>query len=143
FSLLGRPEGVERLGGVDLDELGFEDGVEGVPEGFDGLDEDDPAVLSAGAAVRRECTEAKEALSADTEVSIPVLTPVGQGSVRLHRSEFETMIHPHVEETVSALRRAIASAGVSADQLTAVLLVGGSSPIPLVAQMGSQRLGQS
>jgi molecular chaperone DnaK len=142
FSLLGRPEGVERLGGIDLDELVFEHVVEGLPEAFDGLDEDDPAVLSAVAAVRRECTEAKEALSADTEVSIPVLTPVGQGSVRLHRSEFEAMIHPHVEETVSALQRAIASAGVGADQLTAVLLVGGSSRIPLVAQMVSEQLGR-
>jgi hypothetical protein len=142
FSLLGRPEGIERLGGIDLDELVFEHVVEGLPEAFDGLDESDPAVLSAVAAVRRECTEAKEALSADTEVSIPVLTPVGQGSVRLHRSEFEAMIRPHVEETVGALHRAIASAGVGADQLTAVLLVGGSSRIPLVAQMVSEELGR-
>jgi actin-like ATPase involved in cell morphogenesis len=142
FSLLGRPEGVDRLGGIDLDELVFEHVVEGLPDAFEGLDETDPAVLSAVAAVRRECTEAKEALSADTEVSIPVLTPAGQGSVRLHRSEFEAMIHPHVEETVSALRRAIASAGVGAEQLTAVLLVGGSSRIPLVAQMVSDQLGR-
>src|SRR6185503_975041 len=142
FSLLGRPEGVDRLGGIDLDELVFEHVVEGLPDAFEGLDETDPAVLSAVAAVRRECTEAKEALSADTAVSIPVLTPVGQGSVRLHRSEFEAMIHPHVEETVSALHRAIASAGVTADQLTAVLLVGGSSRIPLVAQMVSEQLGR-
>ncbi len=142
FSLLGRPEGVERLGGIDLDELVFEHVVAGLPEAFEGLDESDPAVLSAVASVRRECTEAKEALSADTEVSIPVLTPVGQGSVRLHRSEFEAMIRPHVEETVTALRRAVASAGVGADQLTAVLLVGGSSRIPLVAQMVSEQLGR-
>ena len=92
--------------------------------------------------MRRECTEAKEALSADTEVSIPVLTPVGRGSVRLHRSEFESMIRPQVEETVDALHRAVASAGVGADQLTAVLLVGGSSRIPLVAQLVSEGLGR-
>ncbi|MBV9920098.1 MAG: Hsp70 family protein, partial [Pseudonocardia sp.] len=142
FSLLGRPEGVDRLGGIDLDELVFEHVVEGLPDAFEGLDESDPAVLSAVAAVRRECTEAKEALSADTEVSIPVLTPVAQGSVRLHRSEFDAMIRPHVEETVSALCRAIASAGVGAEQLTAVLLVGGSSRIPLVTQMVSDQLGR-
>jgi molecular chaperone DnaK len=142
FSLLGRPEGVERLGGIDLDELVFEHVREGLPEAFEGLDETDPAVLSAVAAVRRECTEAKEALSADTEVSIPVLTPAGQGSVRLHRSEFEAMIQPRVEETVSALRRAISSAGMTPEQLTAVLLVGGSSRIPLVAQLVSEQLGR-
>jgi molecular chaperone DnaK (HSP70) len=142
FSLLGRPEGVDRLGGIDLDELVFEHVRDGLPEAFEGLDEADPAVLSAVAAVRRECTEAKEALSADTEVSIPVLTPAGQGSVRLHRSEFEAMIQPRVEETVSALRRAISSAGMTPEQLTAVLLVGGSSRIPLVAQLVSEHLGR-
>ena len=142
FSLLGRPEGVDRLGGIDLDELVFEHVREGLPEAFEGLDETDPAVLAAVAAVRRECTEAKETLSADTEVSIPVVTPAGQGSVRLHRSEFEAMIRPRVEETVTALSRAISSAGVPAEQLTAVLLVGGSSRIPLVAQLVSEQLGR-
>ncbi|MBN9102142.1 MAG: Hsp70 family protein [Pseudonocardia sp.] len=142
FGLMGRPEGVERLGGIDLDELVFEHVREGLPEAFEGLDETDPAVLSAVASVRRECTEAKEALSSDTEVSIPVLTPAGQGSVRLHRSEFEAMIRPQVEETVSALRRAVGSAGLTPEQLTAVLLVGGSSRIPLVAQLVSDQLGR-
>ena len=116
--------------------------MQGLPEAFDGLDETDPAVLSAVAAVRRECTEAKEALSSDTEVSIPVLTPAAQGSVRLHRSEFEAMIRPQVEETVEALRRAIASAGLGPSQLSAVLLVGGSSRIPLVGQLVSEQLGR-
>ena len=57
FSLLGRPEGVERLGGIDLDELVFEHVVEGLPEAFDGLDENDPAVCRrwrpCGASARR------------------------------------------------------------------------------------------
>src|SRR5690606_40421410 len=89
FKLLGRPEGVERLGGIDFDEVVFQHVVAGMPDAFEGLDETDPAVLSAIAAIRRECVEAKEALSSDTEVSIPVLTPAAQGSVRMHRSEFE------------------------------------------------------
>jgi actin-like ATPase involved in cell morphogenesis len=142
FSLLGRPEGLERLGGIDFDEAIFEYVRTSLPEAFADLDEADPAVLSAIAAVRRECTEAKEALSSDTEVSISVLTPVGQGAVRLHRTEFEALIRPQVEDTVDALRRAIHSAGLSAPQLTAVLLVGGSSRVPLVAQLVSEQLGR-
>jgi molecular chaperone DnaK len=142
FTLLGRPEGIERLGGIDFDEVVFEHVRQGLPEAFDGLDETDPAVLSAVAAVRRECTEAKEALSSDTEVSIQVMTPAGQGSVRLHRSEFEAMIRPRVEETVDALRRAVGSAGLAPAQLSAVLLVGGSSRIPLVGQLVSEQLGR-
>jgi actin-like ATPase involved in cell morphogenesis len=142
FGLLGRPEGLERLGGIDFDEVVFEHVRQGLPEAFEGLDESDPAVLSAVAAVRRECAEAKEALSSDTEVSIPVLMPGARGSVRLHRSEFEAMIRPQVEETVEALRRAVTSAGLAPDQLSAVLLVGGSSRIPLVGQLVSEQLGR-
>jgi molecular chaperone DnaK len=142
FGLLGRPEGLERLGGVDFDEVVFEHVREGLPAAFEGLDDTDPAVLSAVSRVRRECTEAKEALSSDTEVSIPVLLPASRGSVRLHRSEFEALIRPHVEETVTALRRAVGSAGLTPEQLTAVLLVGGSSRIPLVAQLVSEQLGR-
>jgi molecular chaperone DnaK len=142
FGLLGRPEGLERLGGVDFDEAVFEHVREGLPAAFEDLDDSDPAVLSAVSRVRRECTEAKEALSSDTEVSIPVLMPASRGSVRLHRSEFEAMIRPHIEETVTAMRRAVASAGLEPEQLTAVLLVGGSSRIPLVAQLVSEQLGR-
>jgi molecular chaperone DnaK len=142
FALTGRPEGVERLGGIDFDEVVFEHVRAGLPEAFEGLDDTDPAVLSAVAAIRRECTEAKEALSSDTDVSIAVLTPAGQGSVRLHRSEFEAMIRPRIEETVDALRRAVTSAGLEPDQLSTVLLVGGSSRIPLVAELVSEQLGR-
>jgi actin-like ATPase involved in cell morphogenesis len=142
FKLLGRPEGVDRLGGIDFDEIVFQHVVAGMPEAFEGLDENDPAVLSAIAALRRECVEAKEALSSDTEVSIPVLTPAAQGSVRMHRSEFEAAIRPQVEDTVDALQRAVASAGLAPQQLSAVLLVGGSSRIPLVGQLVSELLGR-
>ncbi|MHA6784850.1 Hsp70 family protein [Pseudonocardia saturnea] len=142
FGTIGRPEGIERLGGVDFDQVVFDHVRAGMPEAFDGLDDTDPAVLAAVASVRRECSEAKEALSSDTEVSIPVLLPGSQGSVRLHRSEFEALIRPQIEETVTALRRAVASAGLTPDQLTAVLLVGGSSRIPLVAQLVSEQLGR-
>src|SRR4051794_38413780 len=142
FGLLGRPEGLERLGGVDFDEAVFEHVRQGMPAAFEALDDTDPEVLAAVARVRRECTEAKEALSSDTEVSIPVMLPGARGSVRLHRSEFEALIRPQVEETVSALRAAILSAGTTPDELTAVLLVGGSSRIPLVGQLVSEQLGR-
>ncbi len=141
FGLLGRPEGL-RLGGVDFDEAVFDHVCEALPEAFEGLDDTDPAVLSAIAAVRRECAEAKEALSSEWEVSIPVLTPASQGSVRLRRSEFEALIWPRVEETVDALSRTIDSARLVPAQLSAVLLVGGSSRVPLVARLVSEQLGR-
>ena len=70
------------------------------------LDFDDPMVRTAAAALRRECTEAKEALSADTEVTIPVMLPGVSTRVRMVRAEFEQLIAPAIDATVEAMRRA-------------------------------------
>jgi len=142
FELLGRAEGIERLGGVDFDEavLGHVHGEVGAA--IAALDPADEHAISAFARLRRECVEAKEALSADTETTIPVLLPELRTSVRLVRSEFEAMIRGGLEDTVDALRVAITSAGLKPSDLSAVLLVGGSSRIPLVSQMVSAELGR-
>jgi hypothetical protein len=68
-------------------------------------------------------------------VSIPVMLPERHTEVRLTRAEFEAMIRPALDETLVALRRAIGSAGVAVPDVHRVLLVGGSSRIPLVGQM--------
>jgi actin-like ATPase involved in cell morphogenesis len=141
FSVLGIPQGIEQLGGVDFDDAIFDHVVSAIPAVRE-LDSEDPATLTATAALRRQCTEAKEALSVDTEVTIPVLAPGIQTQVRLIRAEFEDMIRPQVAETVEALRQALRSADVSSDDLDAVLLVGGSSRVPLVAQLVSAELGR-
>ena len=142
FTMLGRPEGIERLGGVDFDDAVFTHVRASIGDALDLLDPADEEVLAAVARLRRDCVEAKEALSADTEVRIPVLLPGLQTTVRLVRSEFEEMIRDDVEASVDALRRAVASAGMEPADLTAVLLVGGSSRIPLVAQAVSAGLGR-
>ena len=92
--------------------------------------------------LRQECVAAKEALSFDSDTSISVLLPNVQTDIRLTRTEFEPMIRAAIGETIDALRRAIERAGVGADDLTAVLLVGGSSQIPLVAELVSNALGR-
>ena len=142
FEIIGSPEGMERLGGIDFDEAVFAHVREAVGDGLDRLDPEEPAAQAAVARLRQECIDAKEALSSDTEVSIPVLLPGLQTEVRLTRSEFEAMIRPAISETIVALRRAIRSASVSSDEISAVLLVGGSSRIPLVAQMVGAELGR-
>jgi molecular chaperone DnaK len=142
FTLLGRPEGVEQLGGADFDQAVVDHVRDAVPAAFEGLDETDPNVLSAMARLRRDCREAKEGLSADTEVSIPVWLGEVRTTVRLHRSDFEERIRPRLEESVEALQRAIASAGLAASGPSVVLLVGGSSRVPLVAELVSTGLGR-
>lgn len=142
FEILGKPEGIEQLGGIDVDAAVFDHVTRSLGEKFTDLDEDDPATVAPVARLRQECVAAKEALSADTDVAIPVLLPTGSTEVRLTRAELEGMVRPMLYGTIEALRRALESATVTPADLHSVLLVGGSSRIPLVAQLIGAELGR-
>lgn len=135
FELLGDPRGIEQLGGVYFDEAVFAYVVNNMSEAFSKLDPDDPGTVAAVARLRRDCVEAKETLSWDTDTAIPVALPNQRTDVRLTRAEFEDLIRPALSDTVEAMRRALASAGLEPESVKSVLLVGGSSRIPLVGQM--------
>ncbi|MET3141142.1 UNVERIFIED_ORG: actin-like ATPase involved in cell morphogenesis [Arthrobacter sp. UYEF2] len=140
FELLGRPEGIEGLGGADFDAAVLRYVADHAGQGLANLDPSAPGALAALSRLRRECVEAKEALSADSEASISVLLPGFQQQVRLVRSEFEAMISEPIRETVDALEHSIQDLGLTPADLSAVLLIGGSSRIPLVAQLISEQL---
>ncbi|WP_166880270.1 Hsp70 family protein [Salinibacterium sp. ZJ450] len=142
FDVLGVAGGLERLGGADFDDLVFRHVATSLGDSVDALDATNPAVLIALSHVRRECREAKEALSFDTEATIPVLLPDTQTQVRLVRSEFESMISDAVHETIRAFTEALDTAGVRPADVGAILLIGGSSRIPLVSQLLSEQLAR-
>ena len=142
FDILGQPEGIERLGGVDVDQAVFAHVVNSVGGALQELDQTDPAVVAAVSRLRRDCVDAKEALSADTDASIPVNVPGLATEVRLTRTELEHMVRPALSESVVALQRALRSAGIGPEHVSAVLLVGGSSRIPLVSQLVGGELGR-
>ena len=127
FAMLGEPQGIERLGGLDLDEAVFRHVVDTLGLDLDAVDPDDGAVTNGLRRLRVDCTAAKEALSEDTDAAIDVALPGRHTEVRLTRAELESMARPQLAETVVALERALASAGVEAGDLERVLLVGGAS----------------
>ena len=142
FEIAGTPDGIERLGGIDFDEAIVAHVRDAIADRLAELDLEEPATLIALARLRQECIEAKEALSADVETSIPVVLPGLHTEVRLTRAEFESMIRVPLLETIAALRRALRSASVEPEDLTAVLLVGGSSRIPLVAELVGREIAR-
>ncbi|MDQ1423490.1 MAG: hypothetical protein QOD72_988, partial [Acidimicrobiaceae bacterium] len=142
FTILGAPEGIEHLGGIDIDEAVFAHVAGALGGALDGLDADDPMAQAGVARLRSDCVDAKEALSTDSSSSIPVLLTNVQAEVRITRDELERMIRPFLTDTISALRRALRSAGVEPEGIKTVLLVGGTSRIPLVSQMVSESLGR-
>ena len=146
WELAAPAEGIERLGGIDFDQavLSFVDAATGGR--LQGIDPSDPseenyeATMAALLRVRGDCVDAKEALSSDTDTTLRVVMPGFQTDVRLHRAEFEAMIEPSVQVSIDALLRVLRSANIAPDQLRAVLLVGGSSRIPLVGHLVGQTL---
>ncbi|HET9647481.1 MAG TPA: Hsp70 family protein [Microlunatus sp.] len=146
FTLMGRPDGVERLGGVDFDEALFQHVLRG--SGRDGpvaarirevlADSGalDSATERALLQLRRDCAEAKEALSTDVTAIVPLALPgLPTTAVRVTRAEFEGLIATPLEAALDACRRALRSARLEPAELSTVLLVGGSSRIPLVTEL--------
>lgn len=142
MDILGTPEGVERLGGIDFDDslLALVDQrVDGDLTRLDPADAEQAGVLLS---VREACRRAKEELSAAADTVLHLRLPGGTREVTVTRAEFERAIAPQLALTTDAFRRTIASAGLRADDLASVLLVGGSSQIPLVAETLSQAVGK-
>jgi len=135
FTVLGAPEGIEHLGGADFDDAVFEYVRRMLGERLAEIDPTDPAVRAAAARLRVECVLAKESLSRDTEATIPVALPGLQTEVRLTRNDFEGLVRPSLMATVDCLRRAVRMSGVPVDQIAATVLAGGSSRIPLTAEL--------
>ncbi|GAB1691704.1 Hsp70 family protein [Krasilnikovia sp. M28-CT-15] len=135
FALLGEPEGIEQLGGIDFDEAIVEHVRNTLGTALDRLDLADDRVTEALVRLRRDCVEAKENLSYDTEAVLGVALPQLHTRVRINRAEFETMIGPALGDTVAALRRALRSAGTRPEHLRCIVLAGGSARIPLVTEL--------
>jgi len=72
-------------------------------------------------------TKGKTALHLETEIA---------------RSDFEDLIRPLVKETLEAIDRALADADLVPSDLDRVILVGGSTRVPLVQQMVAAHLNQ-
>ncbi|WP_261574722.1 Hsp70 family protein [Frankia gtarii] len=141
MEILGLPEGVEWLGGVDFDEAVLHHVDRELGGAVSDIDPQDHAGAVALARLRQECVLAKEALSFDEETVIPVILPTVRGEVRLTRARFEDMIRPALNSTLDALHRTLSSAGVEPAELAAVLLAGGSSRIPAVARTVESAMG--
>ncbi len=80
---------------------------------------------------------AKEALS-DVEVTDVDLPRSGLVAHRLDRVTLETIIEPIARRTLAPCRRALADAGIEARALDGVVLVGGSTRVPLVRRLVAQ-----
>lgn len=73
-----------------------------------------------------------------TQINLPFITADSTGpkhlDVTLTRSKFEELIHDLVEATAGPVNQALKDAGLSANDIHKVLLVGGSTRVPAVQE---------
>jgi len=82
--------------------------------------------------------EAKIALSSQSVAQIDIKLPQGgRYSRELSREQFEQLIQPIVDRTMAPCRDALRDAALTPDQIDEVVLVGGSTRIPLVQRLVS------
>ncbi|HWB38183.1 MAG TPA: Hsp70 family protein, partial [Rugosimonospora sp.] len=135
LEIVGTPEGIEWLGGTDFDQAILDQVDRQLGGAIGRLDPGDPGTAPLLAALHRECTLAKEALSTRPQADVTVSLPDGVRHVTIGRETFEQMITPALDTTVEAFRRTLTASGITPQELTAVLLVGGSSQIPRVTEL--------
>ena len=98
--------------------------------------------------LRDEAEKAKIALSNQTtvDINLPFITADATGPKHLQRSltraQFEQMTDSLFERTKEPCRKAMADAGITADKIDEVLLVGGSSRMPKVQEIVKQIFGK-
>ncbi len=85
-----------------------------------------------------EKTKIELSSSSNSDINLPFITADQTGpkhlQMSLTRSRFEQMIKPLVERTKEPCTKALKDAGISASDIDQVILVGGSSRIPLVQE---------
>ncbi len=81
-----------------------------------------------------------------TEINLPFLTADASGPkhlvVKLARSKFEQMIADFVEKSIEPCKKALKDAGKTAKDIDEVILVGGSTRIPLVQERVKKFFGK-
>jgi actin-like ATPase involved in cell morphogenesis len=144
FELVGLPGGDERIGGEDFDFRLYQ---------YIGqmLANDDPGLWNelttsterkwkrANAELMAEARKAKESLSRYPTARL--LVREADRDLLITREEFEQLIAADVRRTVDELSATISRSGLTDDQVARVYLAGGSSRIPLVHQLLSERYG--
>jgi len=130
--------GDTHLGGDDFDQLLVQRILESLPskEGAE-----DPFVLQA---VRSAAEGLKIRLGEQDQATLELdLGERGEVQLTVTRAEFEAAIAPLVQRTLDCVKSAIKDAGLKLDEVEDVVLVGGSTRVPLVRARLESLLGKA
>ncbi|MFK7897583.1 MAG: molecular chaperone DnaK [Myxococcota bacterium] len=137
--------GDTHLGGDNLDQRLIDYLVEEFQKD-QGIDlRNDPMAIQR---LREAAEKAKIELSTaqSTDINLPYITADQTGpkhlTLKLSRAKFEQLIDDLVERSLEPCRRAMSDAGLSASEINEIVLVGGSTRVPLVQQKVKELFGK-
>ncbi len=138
--------GNNRLGGDDFDQrlrLYFAEQFHEIQ----GAEVPEDALTLARLTQAAEQAKLELSTNAFTTVRVPFLSRKGKKALHLElelaREQFEKLIEPLLQETLEAIDRALEDANLKPTDLDRIILVGGSTRIPLVHKMVEHHLGQA
>ncbi len=98
--------------------------------------------------IKEAAEKAKKDLSGmtSTQISLPFIAQVDGNPVNFEmditRAKFESLIGDLVNSTTEPVRKALSDAGISKNELDKVILVGGSTRIPMVQELVKKETGK-
>ena len=142
------------LGGDDIDVI-VSDYVKSKIEESCGMslpeileDKSDKEVKEFTAGLKSDVENAKKTLSQSTSATIFVSNYLEDADgeplddITISRDTFESLIRPLVQRTIDLIEELLSKTSLSANDLSNILLVGGSSCIPLVKRMLVEKYGE-
>src|SRR5690606_2644246 len=137
--------GDTHLGGDDLDQRVIDWLVEEFrkDQGID-LSKDAMALQR----LKEAAEKAKMELSttSSTDINLPFITATQEGpkhlNLTLTRAKFEQLVDDLIERTIPPMQQALTDAGLTAEQIDEVILVGGSTRIPKVQEVVKKFFGK-
>jgi len=136
--------GDTHLGGDDIDRVLMELVLRDIESRSAGPK--DPAYTALIQAIRKSAIQAKWDLSDHEETEIHVESSAALPNRyrrRITRAEFEALIRPLVDRTLGPVKQALTDAALEPREIDEVVLVGGSTRIPLVRRLVADVFGRT
>ena len=133
--------GNNKLGGDDFDQRIIDYIVKDIKDEHDVDLSDNKMALQR---IKEEAEKAKKTLSSatSTDISLPFITAELNYETTLTRAKFESLISDLVESTLDPVRKALKDAKLKSSDIDKVILVGGSTRIPMVQELVKKELGK-
>jgi len=135
FESLTPSVGVEHCGGIDIDRIVFDDIIRSIKAEHINQIKSNPVNLKRFKAKLNEISvKAKHHLSATEHYAEDIEIGFEYQNYEINRSRFNALISALIDETMACSNQIIKNAGMKIAEIDTLLLVGGTSRIPLVRE---------